>query len=785
VTVAAPLFLLATLAAVVPVILHLVNRQKAKELPFPTLRFLKISVQKTRRRRRIQDLLLMLLRAAVLVLIALGLARPAVTSLSRLLGGAQSAVVIVLDNSASMGTIDGEQMRFDTALDATRQILDELGEGDQVALMLTSGPPFPELGRLESSQDKIRQALAQCRVSYERADVGLHLQQAQRLLEASKAPNKQIFVITDMQAASWRSITAGSASPASGAVAAGDGNVPAASPASSAAGDDGASGQDGSGAQPAAAGAASGSKAAFSPEVPVIVVDCNRAPKPDVMVRSVALSSLVPIAGMPMRATVELENVSPVEQRCHVDLYVDGTKQASSPALSVPAGQRVAHQFEFVLRRGGLHKGEVRLVSEDGLKLDDRRFFAMEVNQDIPVAVVKPRRHEIPYLEDTFYLERALMPARDESWAIRITALTADDLLAEPLSNYRVIYCVNLPALGTEAARRLADYVEAGGNVVWICGDNVEPEAYNQMNQQVDGRLLPATLLDVRQPTPQEGRDSWHVSFLDKEHPALAHLVEPPSLYQSVLVYRQVRMAAEAAEAVRVLARVDDGEPLLVERPVGEGKVLLLGTSAHVGWTNLPLRPIFLPLVARLTFVLAETEQTRREVLAGAPIVLSLPDENRPVGVEILPPTGETIRSKTQPVSNGRGQRFRFADTHQVGVYVVRLIDARRPAQLAWSVNFDPEEASTQTLSHEELETLLKPAPVVFAEDPHDLSSTFKFLREGRSLWGLLLTAVLIVLVFETFVSNRFSPQTDAASQRGSQQRRSPGRLRPAVPAAG
>ena len=67
-TFAAPLFLMAALAAAIPVILHMINRQQAKNLPFPTLRFLKISAEKTRRRKRIHDLLLMLLRAAVLLL---------------------------------------------------------------------------------------------------------------------------------------------------------------------------------------------------------------------------------------------------------------------------------------------------------------------------------------------------------------------------------------------------------------------------------------------------------------------------------------------------------------------------------------------------------------------------------------------------------------------------------------------------------------------------------------------------------------------------------------------
>ena len=66
-----------------------------------------------------------------------------------------------------------------------------------------------------------------------------------------------------------------------------------------------------------------------------------------------------------------------------------------------------------------------------------------------------------------------------------------------------MLFCVNLPALDAQAADRLAAYVAGGGRVVWICGDNVQPDAYNAMNQQAGGQLLPAALVDVRTPEPQ------------------------------------------------------------------------------------------------------------------------------------------------------------------------------------------------------------------------------------------------------------------------------------------
>jgi len=370
------------------------------------------------------------------------------------------------------------------------------------------------------------------------------------------------------------------------------------------------------------------------------------------------------------------------------------------------------------------------------------------------VAVVKAQRHEIPYLDDGYYLERALAPGRSGGGAIRTTTLLAGDLMSEPLEKYKVVFCVNLPALGADAAERLRSYVAGGGNVVWICGDNVNPEAYNLMNEQSRGGLLPAPLADVRVPGPQDNRDSWHINFLDKKHPALGQLVEPASLYESVLVYKHVRMAA-GQRGTWVLARLDDGEPLLVQRKVEKGRVLMLGTSAHVNWSNLPLRPIFLPLVARLTFDLAEAEQTRHNVVAGQPLVLQFAEETRPVGVEVVPPSGGILRLKTEGQQGKPGQTFRYADTYAIGIYLLRLLDAVRPTQIAYSVNLDPDEPDPATMDRKELQERLGDTPLAFAENPDDLSGTFAWLREGKSLWGLFLTAVLIALVFETFISNR------------------------------
>jgi hypothetical protein len=224
-----------------------------------------------------------------------------------------------------------------------------------------------------------------------------------------------------------------------------------------------------------------------------------------------------------------------------------------------------------------------------------------------------------------------------------------------------------------------------------------------------------------------------------------------------------VRMATADKGETRVLARLDDGEPLLVMRKVEQGNVLMLGIDVHTGWTNLPLRPIFLPLIDRLTFELSGVEQAHHTVLAGAPLELKFETATRPIGVEVVTPAGETMRLTTSPHpsplpkgegTNEKGQIFRYADTYDIGIYLLRLLESARAAPIAYAVNVDPEEFNPATIDREELQKDFAKTPLIFADNPDDLSATFAWLREGKSLWGLFLTVVLIGLVFETFASN-------------------------------
>src|ERR671919_2392552 len=129
-----PAFLLALGALAMPVLIHLIQRERKRVVEFPSLMFVRRIPYQSVRRRRIRHWALLLMRAAAVMLIVMAFARPflpqaaAVTAAT---GGARE-VVILLDQSASMGYGD----HWDKARAAARQVVGGLSRDDRATLVL-------------------------------------------------------------------------------------------------------------------------------------------------------------------------------------------------------------------------------------------------------------------------------------------------------------------------------------------------------------------------------------------------------------------------------------------------------------------------------------------------------------------------------------------------------------------------------------------------------------------------------------------------------------------------
>jgi hypothetical protein len=196
----APLVLLGLGALAVPVFVHLIQRERKRVVEFPSLMFLRRIPYQSVRRRRLRDVLLLLMRLAALALIVLAFARPffrrdALAAASQ--NGAREAVILV-DTSYSMGYGD----RWSKAQAAARDAINALNPGDRASLVF-----FAQGGdvavRSAGDKGRLTAAVAAGKVGPGATRYAPALKLAGSLLGESALPTREIIFITDFQRRGW------------------------------------------------------------------------------------------------------------------------------------------------------------------------------------------------------------------------------------------------------------------------------------------------------------------------------------------------------------------------------------------------------------------------------------------------------------------------------------------------------------------------------------------------------------------------------------------------------
>jgi hypothetical protein len=195
----APLFFAGLAALALPVLIHLVQKERKNVVQFPSLMFLKRVPYQSVRRRRIQNWALLAMRLAALILIIAAFARPFLRGTALVASNEGSRdVVILLDRSYSMGHGDQWQRAQRAAADA----VNNLADGDRAALVMFSTSaevavrPTDERARLVSEIDAATPSAGATRY-------GPAFKVAGSLLAESNLPRREVIIISDFQRSGW------------------------------------------------------------------------------------------------------------------------------------------------------------------------------------------------------------------------------------------------------------------------------------------------------------------------------------------------------------------------------------------------------------------------------------------------------------------------------------------------------------------------------------------------------------------------------------------------------
>ena len=206
----APWLLYGLGALSLPILIHLWHRRRVVEVPFSTLRFLKAIAARTSRSSKIENLLLLLLRCLLFLLVILAAARPVMLARTAQIFGGEvpRTVVLVIDNSMSMGYLAGGQTRLDTAKTCALAVFNDLKQGDRVAVIAAGDRADLLVAEPTIDRAVARKALESIRLTPTRSDWAVALREAGKIAARAERGIRQVFVFTDNQETGWRSTIA-------------------------------------------------------------------------------------------------------------------------------------------------------------------------------------------------------------------------------------------------------------------------------------------------------------------------------------------------------------------------------------------------------------------------------------------------------------------------------------------------------------------------------------------------------------------------------------------------
>ena len=567
-------------ALALPIVIHLLQRQRVIQIPFSTLRFLKLVQSKTARRSRVENLLLLVLRCLVFALLVLAAARPVVSPKAAGWwgGSVPRTIVLVLDNSLSMSYRAGEHTRFEEAQQQTLAILDDLRAGDEVAVILANDRAHLLIAEPTVDHALVRRAVEAVQPTQFRTDFGPALREAQKIVARSSKQIRHVYLLTDSQELGWR----------------------------------------------------------FEPDTvfddtwrksgaQLTVVRSDGLTAANAAVTGVKFRSPFVAAGAVVRGAATVANFSATELHDLLEIRL-GNQRVAQRAADVAPGSTTVVPFEFPLPvvTGDAVRGTVSL-QDDHLAADNHQSFWLAVYQPPRVVVVAGQQVGPESLHSGFFLTKALAAGSDITAKV-VSPTELDDLALE---GYSAVFIADA-LLSDRALVRLDRLLQRGGTVAFFFGDHSSAENLAHID------FLPAKPVSVRE--LPAGRLS--VRALDPQHPLLVNTWDASTPFPAVP--QQKLFNIEVAKDAKVLLTLGDNLPFIVAGARGPGKVLFVNASADRSWGDLPLSPAFLPLIKQIARWSAELERkfATYTVGDGLPAAPNLPREE---ALTVTLPNGVTL----------------------------------------------------------------------------------------------------------------------------------------------
>lgn len=678
-----------SVALAAPFLIHLLTRRTVKVIRFPAMQFLKQAKASNSALFKLRHLILLLVRTALLLALLLAFLKPILTArtLKTTSQASGSAVVLILDRSASMALQGGPMSPFARGKAAAEKIIDDLSGGDLADLVLAGASAVSSFDQPSDNRFHLRSDLARAEVLMERCDGKLALSEAVKKLEKVEGYQKEIHIISDFQRANWAGLNFK--------------EIPN--------------------------------------DVKVVFLSVALEKPVNIALTEVQIVPPVPSLAEEVEIHCKVANFSDFPSRIPVTLQLE-QQNVLQRDVDVPARSTATALFRVRPKKKGVFEG-VASIPADSLNVDNSRYFTMRVAQQLQVAVLTDEAANDPAASHRF-LETALNPWNAKDAPIlsrRATPLTLDKFL---LADAQVLLVSGVSEIPPKTLELIHTWAAAGGSVIYFLTGPVDKNNLLAWNTVAEGELnlpfAPGNFID-HSAGGRDGSASFGQANFDL--PMLRAFKETSDLGEPrFLKYFATERKAGFGQ---IIIRYDDQNVALARKDIGAGSILLANFGAGLRHSDLARKTLFVPFVHELVRGM-RPQSSPPEFTVGYAASGTFPLEGDGQGLRFLGPARQQVNAAFEV--NQKQVSVFFTATPQPGNYWV-LEKEKQVGSVP--VNVDARESNPDSLTLEQLEELSRGTNQRFFSRAEGDLTELEELRAGRPIWHYCMAAVLALVAAE------------------------------------
>lgn len=713
-----PILLFCVLGASIPIIIHLINKKKAISHKFAALNFILQTNKRISVKFKLRQIILLILRASLPIFIAIALAKPFIKSFGGGISGENipTSNVIILDDSYSMQYFNHNESFFMSAKTTAKEIIDALTKGDDAAVITCSSVNLQVLPELDYDKQNLLNFVDQLYPKFTATHITSALEAAVEILINAKSPIKRIFLLTDLTRNGWDLDWF-----------------------------------------------KSGHEKLHNNVSSIHIVDLSEGRQlKNIAVTHIESQRDILEKNGECHIKVTVSNFSPARVKdLPASVFID-QKKVNQGFFNMEAHASETKEFHFNLNplysKQGVEKEKGLVgwieIPGDNLNVDNKRYFTINKAHKLDALLIDGDPKTNIYESETFYLEKAINPGREHTSSIKPVICSIQEINNINFADFNIVFLCNVETLPSEKFWELEKFVKEGGSVVFSLGNKVDANYYNSSFAS----LLPYRLHTTRtfsSDSPLSEEQPLNLKATEPIHPVLRVLSETNmNTLSSAKFYRIFYVDPTQLGNCKTILSFSDSTPALIERQIERGKSVLFNSTIDRDWSDMPVKPFFLPLMQQLCRYLSGdiSEEIQGEIMVKDDWKSSCPSDID--NIEIINPEGTKTILQPQLINNEK--YFLYNETDILGIYAITINGKPYPQLPSYfPVNVDTAESDLNKIEQKEIAALMGNTNFTITTSHIEKGYEVLLGEAKNTLWGIFLFFALCIVLAESFVSRK------------------------------